>query len=97
MDTIKEGQVLIDKIKNLDGPLQDEGTHDMATRREGFDPGVYNKAWIAALGTFGSQWGINFNDAINQVVLNPPENMLQAIILMVVVSSGVAYVANRKS
>jgi len=97
MDTIDEGQVLIDRIRNLDGPLQDEGMNEMAAKKEGFDPGVYNKAWIAALGTFGSQWGINFNDAINQVVMNPPENVLQALILTVVVAGGVAYVTNRKA
>lgn len=92
MDSLKEGETLINRVKN---PSQDMKKEEKMATNEGFDPGKYNKAWVAGIITFFSQWNINLNDAVNQVVANPPENMLQGILTAVICGGAVWWVKNR--
>jgi len=77
-----------------DGPLQDEGFYDMATTPD-FNLGQFNKAWIATLATFGSQWGFHFNEATSQLIMTLPEDLLQSGVLAAVCGTAVWYFKNK--
>lgn len=94
--SLKEGEQVISEARRA--PKAEKEDEEMAaktSKQEGFDPGKYNKAWVAGLAIFGSQWGVNFNEAINQIVANPPENMLQALLFAIAGGAAVWYVKNR--
>lgn len=94
MESLKEGESLINEVKSPSQSIEEENMMTIPTK-EGFDPGKYNKAWAAGLVTFLSQWDINLNDAVNQVVANPPENLLQALLTAVICGGVVWWVRNR--
>lgn len=60
-----------------------------------FDPAKYNKLWAALVTTFASQWGIDTNQTIDQIMLTPPENMMQAFAGCAVVGAAVWYFKNK--
>ena len=76
-----------------DGPLQDKGMNDMEKAK--LNLGEFNKAWIATLVTFGSQWGFSFDEAATQLILTLPEDLMQSGVLAAVCGVAVWYLKNK--